>query len=525
MNNVCVSYKDIIQSFRSFKKVDSKGFNRFDSPANLYFKIVFYFNEDQGLLGLDNMKFDDTSSEFEKKIAALTSAFNGKGDKMKDEPATSVKTLQNVTLKNTAYHYLLLNDELERARMLKKFVLLLSNINSTSPWYFSEITGLDGALERKMFDQEFKIEERKTISIKCLPDAYDNRIGTLLDLYRAICYSYQMKKEILPANLRKFNMGILLFNAPIRGLGGKSGDSDAKIMIPEGPNDFYISSCKLIELRNCEIDQNSSKSAYGTLKTEEPLAPEYTINIAFDDCYESRYNEVMQYVITDFLNVDIQPRETEQYVDAYGKSYEGTRQLRLTNSGEDFKNYWTDTDYSGGEAETKIYDNPINHESTDLAKRDANDIGGKSPLTSQVTNTMEKAKNAVKIPGFSTKENIHDNGTVNQFGTYEYLNRISGSDSAIGKLASTGAQQALKGVKSKVAGLFLGNIYGNSVSDYLMYARQAASADIPGLVANVKNKKESEQEQLKDKKLPQYSKQKTEQTGNANQLKSIYNNL
>jgi hypothetical protein len=75
---------------------------------------------------------------------------------------------------------------------------------------------LDTALERKIITEtDFKLEDRKSIVIKCLPDAYDNRIGTLLDLYRSICYSYTNKKEIVPANLRKFDMGIYIFNTPM----------------------------------------------------------------------------------------------------------------------------------------------------------------------------------------------------------------------------------------------------------------------------------------------------------------------
>jgi hypothetical protein len=55
-----------------------------------------------------------------------------------------------------------MNDEKERAEKLKKFIYLLSDINSQSPWYFQSITGLDAAIERKQFtDKDFKIEEER----------------------------------------------------------------------------------------------------------------------------------------------------------------------------------------------------------------------------------------------------------------------------------------------------------------------------------------------------------------------------
>lgn len=523
--NVAISYADLIKSFQNFKKVDHEGFNRFDSPANLYFKIVFYFNEDNGLLGLNQMAFDDNSTQFENEVAALKSAFSKEDG---TEVGNSVKNFDKI--KNTAYHYLLLNDELERARMLKKFVILLSEINANSPWYFTEITGLDAALERTMFTGEMKIEEqRKSISIKCLPDSYDNRIGTLLDLYRAICYSYQMKREVLPANLRKFNMGILLFNQPIRGLGGKSGDRNARITIPDMDVNIYIPSCKLIELRNCEIDQNSAKSAFGTLKADEPLAPEYTINIFFDDAYESRYNEIMQYVITDFINADIHDRDEEQWLEEKGNTPEGVRPLKLKYGGPDYKGYWVNTDME----KNTPYDFPMTENPDAQAVRDINDVGAKGPFTTLVTNAVDKVTDAIKIPEISLKNNIHDAGTVSQYGTYEYLNRMSNSDSLLGQAMSTGIGQASRFMKQKVTGMFLGNIYGSSIAQYLDYAKKLAAGDVIGFAQDIKNeqKKKSDSsatkdaEQLKGKKLPQYKQVQQVKLGKLNQKKSIYRNL
>ena len=296
MSNISFySYGDLIYDRNKFRISDKVGINRFDTPNALFYKLVFYFSDESGLLGLDGINgFTDD----------VTKGLNGI-DVKKDR------------IKNTAYNFLLLNDELERAEMLKNFLILLSEINTNSPWYFQEISGIDSALERKIFsDGELKIEDKPgQFTIKCLNDAYDDRIGTLLDLYRASCFSYQNKKEIVPRNLRKFNMGILLFSAPIRGKGGKSGDPNNRIKIPSlGDNDLYIPSTKLIEFRNCEFDYNSSKSPFGTLNTSEaPFSPEYTITINFDDCYESRYNEIMQEIITDFINIDINSVTSSTY--------------------------------------------------------------------------------------------------------------------------------------------------------------------------------------------------------------------
>ena len=71
--------------------------------------------------------------------------------------------------------------------------------------------------KKEKWKNEFKFEEdRQKLTIKCLQDAVDDRIGTMLDLYRSIVYSQSMKRYILPGNLRKFDMSIVVFEAPIK---------------------------------------------------------------------------------------------------------------------------------------------------------------------------------------------------------------------------------------------------------------------------------------------------------------------
>ena len=164
MSNISFySYGELIKNRNDFRIAHKVGINRFDTPNALFYKLVFYFSDESGLLGLDGINgFTDD----------VTKSLDGI-DVKKDR------------IKNTAYNFLLLNDELERAEMLKNFLILLSEINSKSPWYFQEISGIEGALERKVFSEgELKIEDKPNqIAIKCLNDAYDDRIGTLLDLY------------------------------------------------------------------------------------------------------------------------------------------------------------------------------------------------------------------------------------------------------------------------------------------------------------------------------------------------------
>lgn len=501
MSNISFySYGDLIKERNDFRITDRVGINRFDTPNALFYKLVFYFSDESGLLGLDGI--NGFSDDVTKSLEGI--------DVKKDR------------IKNTAYNFLLLNDELERAEMLKNFLILLSEINTKSPWYFQEISGIDGALERKVFSEgELKIEDKPgQFTIKCLNDAYDDRIGTLLDLYRACCFSYQNKKEIVPRNLRKFNMGILLFSAPMRGKGGKSGDPNNRIKIPSiGERNLYIPSTKLIEFRNCEFDYNSAKSPFATLNTSDaPFSPEYTITINYDDCYESRYNEIMQEIITDFINIDINKERTNDFDDIklHGKTIDfDVFEANLDND-ETGKDYWVETQSIDKMVKNSPYTveryDPLSSEikkiNSDYKLNDANpnndidnvkkignkEIGsinenyfGKGPLTSALNDAKDKIKDFTELPSFNLKENIHDKGRVTRFGEFEYLNRMSGADGFVGSVLQQGVGLGVKALRDEVSKLYLGNLYEMSVSNVLDITKRALSGNVAGTIGAVKN--------------------------------------
>ena len=503
MSNISFySYGDLIKNRNDFRITDRVGINRFDAPNALFYKLVFYFSDESGLLGLDGI------NGFTDDVAKGLEGIDVKKDR----------------IKNTAYNFLLLNEELERAEMLKNFLILLSEINSKSPWYFQEINGIDSALERKVFTEgELKIEDKPgQFTIKCLNDAYDDRIGTLLDLYRASCFSYQNKKEIVPRNLRKFNMGILLFSAPIRGKGGKSGDPNNRIKIPSlGDRNLYIPSTKLIEFRNCEFDYNSSKSPFGTLNTSEaPFSPEYTITINFDDCYESRYNEIMQEIITDFINIDINSERTNDFNDIllHGKAIDFDVFKANLNDDETGKDYWVEVQsidkmdknspysverYDPSKIEKISLDykldpppidiekvlkteNKVNNENKGIGSINEN-YYGKGPLTSAINDTKDKIKAFTELPNFNLNENIHDKGRVTKYGEFEYLNRMSGTDGFVGSVLQQGVGIGVKTLRDEVSKLYLGNIYEMSVSNVLDITKRALSGNVAGTIGAVKN--------------------------------------
>ena len=296
-----MSYAAVIDDRYRFVRsagFSSDDFNQYDAPDTRYFKLFFYFkNGTSNNMGLSGGLLAPTWTE-----------------QIEDD---------QLYYYNSAWTYFKINGEDALADKVKQFVMLLSNINTYSPWYFAELSGLDAAIERNQVSsgEDFKLEEqRKSFVIKCMQDSWDNRIGTLLDLYREISFSWEEKKYLLPANLRKFDMGIYIFSTPIRNLhtvfahDDETGEmwldtnSTSHIGMNGIPTDAgsnsYLSSFKYLEFHNCEIDYSSAKTGYPDMNNREGVSPEYSITIFYDDCYEERYNEFLLSFIGDILLVN-----------------------------------------------------------------------------------------------------------------------------------------------------------------------------------------------------------------------------
>lgn len=304
-----LSYKQIFQDRIKFRQAggpNGSDFNNYDFPGAKYFRILFHFYNSPGTID-SNMLGSGLLHPTWQSPAWV----DGWGPQ---KVGKANRADEYVPWRfNTAYSYLITNDEQERAQYLKHFISLLSNINSESPWYFKSIKGIEEGLNRKQFTETFEFKERGRLVIECMPDAFDERISTLLDLYRAATYSWVNKREIIPANLRKFDMSVIVFQVPIQGMHIPDG------VTPEGPSNILgqlsnllneddtnfatldwsqsgplQASYKIYEFHNCEFDYNSTTAAGDSLINEEPFNTTYNIAIWYDDMYETRYNQFMK---------------------------------------------------------------------------------------------------------------------------------------------------------------------------------------------------------------------------------------
>lgn len=155
----------------------------FDEPGWFYFKIFFDFDTNHGLFGgLLNYK-------------ELTQATNSAAKYL----YSNIDNHKNIKAK-------------DRITALYKFASILSYINDQAPWYFKEVKNLNDAVSPIVdnFSQE------RFIEIGVTQDAIDMRLSTLMSLYNYACFDNFYNKEIVPKNLRKFNMSIVVFQTPLR---------------------------------------------------------------------------------------------------------------------------------------------------------------------------------------------------------------------------------------------------------------------------------------------------------------------
>lgn len=366
------SYVSLIQDLNRFRATAFNVENMFDMPGQVFFRVLFHFNNDSDvMIGAPGVQGADIAG-------SANNSFNGLigpswlqfGDiKVSDIQSSAQQSLDLLWAHSTAFNYFILNNDLQRAANTKKFVELLSSISANSPWYFQNIKGLDTAIERQVANGDFMFkDERDKITIECLDDSYDQRIGTLLDLYRSIVWSWETKRIMLPSNLRKFDMTIIAFQMPIDGMhiarrkqftstnkilpmqrtgrypmtdvevrGTKLSNTglselavttDGLTVIYDGNpgNRAPVASYKAWEFHGCEIDYNSSKSGWSDLSNSEGTIPKFNIDIFFDDMYEIRFNEFLMQHISD-LNGDNAPVIINSESEVNQSFYEMEQQL------------------------------------------------------------------------------------------------------------------------------------------------------------------------------------------------------
>lgn len=265
-------YQDFIYERTSWQKgLDSIT----GDPGWFYFKVFFKFDTNYGLLGCNGINgWDKGSFTQDCALHYLRSGFE---------------------------HYTAAHME-DRYTSLQKFIASLSFINSKAPWFFQGINGLNDAFVIQDFTKPM---ENRKIELVMREDAVDMRVSTLFDLYKYACYDYINMKEVVPENLRKFDMIVVLFHTPIRyyhtGMQTmRRGTFEYKSLHSDNADDRM--SYKMFTFQGCEFDHNSLSSIYpSSINNNEPfsLAKEATIAINYKRVYQHTFNEWGRFMVGD----------------------------------------------------------------------------------------------------------------------------------------------------------------------------------------------------------------------------------
>ena len=261
-------YKDFINERVSFQKgLDSLA----TQPAWLYFKLFFKFDTSYGLLG------------------GIMQSSNGK----------------KFAANNTAIQYLTRNiyksndNMAARRKSLIKFVRSLSYISSYAPWFFKSVKDVNNALNMNLDN----LTAEKSIEIECSEEATDLRLLTLMDFYKYAAYDAINQKEILPENLRKFDLDVVVFQSPIRYLQTSARDLKGRTTVYKNFNAANMSdrmSFKLFSFQGCEIDYSTLNTMLPqSFSNQTPFQSTPTFKIKYDRVYQHNQNEFAKVLFGD----------------------------------------------------------------------------------------------------------------------------------------------------------------------------------------------------------------------------------
>ena len=234
-----------------------------DENGYFFFKVFFNFYTGYGLLGglLNNI-------QTQLKVPSINTAFN------------YLKVNSNSNRFTGAYRQKLF----QKCLSLEKFGELLNYLMIECPWYFKEIGGIQEAIKYDFVD----LTKERKITLSFNPDAIDFRVSALMELYLDACFDPYNHKEIVPSNLRKFDMSVLICQVPIVGY-NIFGNTYHGFNIDSKSYDDTLT-FKWILFQNCEFDYKSIASVIDSVNNESPFEMGYTVDIIAERTYVRDFN-------------------------------------------------------------------------------------------------------------------------------------------------------------------------------------------------------------------------------------------
>ena len=205
--------------FRPVSGESLPGESDYNDLANSVASRAFGQAQSQGESQVNNGNFAENGGQIEKKINAIsangfltnTDFFYGSKFQMEGTLNKSAFPMHQPIAYMGAQEFLK-QRSLKRQQMLKSFKNGLDFINKNSPYYFQSLGGLDQLLKtdiKNYFKNGDAPRRAGVLTVDCM-ESIDMRISALAELYRKAVYDYTHHRVMLPENLRKFRMYLVI---------------------------------------------------------------------------------------------------------------------------------------------------------------------------------------------------------------------------------------------------------------------------------------------------------------------------
>ena len=392
------SIKDFIDERLRYKSIGTNSINNtdigleFSDPGTYFYKLFFNFNTNFGLFGgiINNTWGNVTDNQVTN------------GPKEINTASMYLENNKNSERFSESYRKVLA----QKQKSLFKFTQILNYLTKECPWVFKEIGGLETVLNSNFVD--IAPAENPKITITFNQDAVDMRISTLIDLYKHACFDYTNYRVIIPENLRKFDMSIILYNPPIKGFNifteyekvmeykkngvPKKNKTTKKKTIYGSTKDLNM--CfKYIILKNCEIELADLKSFQEVISNESGFQNNLGISISYERSFIYNLNNIYK---TETLDMYYNEKDEKE---VFTKTPVKEKEEKTTNDGENSEEKISEEEFEKLRKKTKIDGKKISkYTDTELFDK-IEDLQKEldSYNTSTSTDKIEQTENELKL--------------------------------------------------------------------------------------------------------------------------------
>jgi len=264
------NFQNTLSNISQFRYGDSSEFHASEDPTYLTFSLEFIFDP----------IFLDSIGMYNSPLLM------GNGDSNAEYADASAEMF--LKARNLQPQY----------QRLKQFKQLLYNVSTKMPWYFQTIRGLE-----KLWENASKMSEgqkaREAVLVITTLESIDLKIAYLAELYRKAVYDGVYMREILPDNMRWFQLDLYVAEfRHIASFEGRSYGTPAEIM--QANQDYFANNATFLkfECYQCEFDFSTSIPESGEYSVatgfDEPVGNTFNINIGwFFDKHQFSFYDIM----------------------------------------------------------------------------------------------------------------------------------------------------------------------------------------------------------------------------------------